>query len=191
MRVFIVGAGGHGQDVADIARACGHTPAFLDDRDRPGVVGRPWEAKGRLYTIAVNDPQVRARLAVDGQPLTLVHPTATVSETARIGPGVVVGAGTQIGPGTVLEDHVHVGPGCTITRTHVGAFTSVGPGVDIAGDCRVGPGVLIGVGATVLNLKRLGWGATVGAGAVVTDHVPAGYTVVGVPARPLDRKEHA
>ena len=44
-------------------------------------------------------------------------------------------------------------------------------------------GALVGIGAVVLPGKTIGAWATVGAGAVVIDDVPAGATVVGVPAR--------
>ena len=187
MRLFVVGAGGHARDVADIATACGDDVAFLDDRDLPGVVGRPSELVGTLWphVIAVNDPSSRALLAVGGLPVTLVHPTAVVSSLATLAPGVVVGANACIGPGTRIGLHSHIGAGCTITRTVLGRFCSVGPGVDIAGDVTVGDGTFIGVGARVANMKHIGTGCVIGAGAVVVDHVASGETVAGVPARPL------
>jgi serine acetyltransferase len=49
---------------------------------------------------------------------------------------------------------------------------------------------MIGTGAQVLQYLRIGKGATVGAGAVVTSDIPAGTTVVGVPARALERNNH-
>jgi serine O-acetyltransferase len=48
---------------------------------------------------------------------------------------------------------------------------------------RIGDNVFIGAGARVLGGIEVGDGAVIGANAVVIDDVPAGATVVGIPAR--------
>jgi serine acetyltransferase len=60
--------------------------------------------------------------------------------------------------------------------------------VNISGGVDIGRGVLVGTGAQILQYVRVGDGATVGAGAVVRSDVPAGVTVVGIPAKPLEKK---
>jgi serine O-acetyltransferase len=52
----------------------------------------------------------------------------------------------------------------------------------------IGDRVFIGAGARVLGGIRIGDDAVIGANAVVLEDVPAGTTVVGVPARPVVRK---
>jgi serine O-acetyltransferase len=52
----------------------------------------------------------------------------------------------------------------------------------------VGNNVIIGAGAKVLGPITVGDNARIGSNAVVVDPVPADTTVVGVPARPVDRK---
>lgn len=54
---------------------------------------------------------------------------------------------------------------------------------------RIGNHVFIGAGARVLGNIDVGDGAVVGANAVVIDDVPAGVTVVGIPARVIRRAQ--
>jgi len=71
----------------------------------------------------------------------------------------------------------------------IGDFVHLAPGVRLAGEVTVGEGALIGIGASVLPGVCIGAWDVVGAGAVVTEDVAPGVTVVGVPARPLRKKE--
>ena len=62
------------------------------------------------------------------------------------------------------------------------------PSVALAGGVEVGAGALVGIGARVIPGVAIGEGAVVGAGAVVIDDVEPFTTVVGVPARPVERR---
>ena len=180
--IAVLGAGGHGHDIAAIAQARGVGVEFYDD----GWNTLPCCCRNRgRYVVGVNDPATRRRLAVGSNAVTLVHPTATVSPDAKLSEGVVVGAASTVGPQVVLGPHVHIGPGCTVTRTTVGGYTTISPGVDIAGDVTIGEECMIGVGATISNLVTIGDRVTIGAGAVVLENVPADQTWAGVPAKQL------
>jgi serine O-acetyltransferase len=51
----------------------------------------------------------------------------------------------------------------------------------------IGNNVIIGAGAKVLGAILIGDNARIGANAVVVSPVPAGTTVVGIPARPVEQ----
>lgn len=92
-----------------------------------------------------------------------------------------------------------LGPGCFILHGYatgvaaksIGADFTVGQHVVIGYRARgeyptIGDGVTVYVGAIVIGNVTIGDGAVVGAGAVVVHDVPAGATVVGAPAHPID-----
>lgn len=83
--------------------------------------------------------------------------------------------------GVVVGDAVVVREGCTILH-NVTLGGRGGPGMPT-----VESDVLIGAGACVLGPVTVGRGAIIGANAVVVASVPAGATVVGIPAQPIGR----
>jgi sugar O-acyltransferase (sialic acid O-acetyltransferase NeuD family) len=203
-RLLILGAGGHGRAVADLARACGFTVAGFTDRSSavgsPGtpVLGtdaqlaaliRPQQIDGGVVGVGNTALTRRAQLydvlVAAGVPQpALVHPRAVASPSAEVGPGSVVfagcvlGSGVRIGANAVLYSGVVVEHECAIAD-----HGYLSPGVVLSGQVTVEVGAFLGAGAVVLPGVRIGAWAVVAAGAVVTADVPAGQTVMGVPAR--------
>ena len=79
----------------------------------------------------------------------------------------------------VVDGMVRIGRNCVI-----GPWVTVGTRGSVAGP-HIGDDVFIGTGAKILGGISVGDRARIGANAVVLDDVPAGTTVVGVPARPV------
>lgn len=81
---------------------------------------------------------------------TLIHPSAQVAESARIGEGCIVMENTVIGPAAVIGDDVIINTGAIISHDcRIGSHARISPGAILAGDVTVGDNSLIGMGVTV------------------------------------------
>jgi serine O-acetyltransferase len=105
-----------------------------------------------------------------------IHPGAKLGRRFVIdhGMGVVIGETAEIGDDVYIYHQVTLG----------GTSTAKGKRHPT-----IGNNVIIGAGAKVLGAILIGDNARIGANAVVVAPVPAGTTVVGIPARPVDRDE--
>ena len=125
--------------------------------------------------------RVKASLQARGVPLLprVAHKLAMASAQVSIGDPVLVRPGVYLMHGQVVADGlVEIHEGVTI-----GPFVTIGLRAGNVQGATIERDVSIGTGAKVIGPVRIGAGATVGANAVVVDDVPAGATVVGVPAR--------
>ena len=163
-----------------------------------------------IDAIMARDPAARSRLEVllcyPGLHAVAIHrlahrlwtwrirlPARLLSHLARILTGIEIHPGARIGRRLVI-DH---GDGVVIGETaELGDDILIYHQVTLGGTSlvagkrhpTVGNGVILGAGAKVLGPIVVGEGARVGANAVVVSDVPAGATVVGIPARPVDRR---
>ncbi len=162
-KLLILGAGGYGKTVADLAEQLGiyDRIAFLDDgKSGPNVLG----GCGEYAMFADDDTEIypafgnnalRMRwmetLEEEGIPVPgLIHPRAYVSPKASIG------AGSVVLPLAVVNTGVTVGSGCII---NIGAL--------LDHDCVVEDGVHLAPGAVVKAENRIAAGSKVDSGTVI------------------------
>jgi UDP-perosamine 4-acetyltransferase len=115
---------------------------------------------------------------------TLIHPSAIIAPEVQIDDGVQVMAGAIVQPGSHLGVNAIINTGARIDHDcTVGAHAHVAPGATLSGEVRIGEGAHVGTGASIIQGIMVGAASLIGAGAVVIDNVPAGETVVGIPAK--------
>jgi serine O-acetyltransferase len=97
--------------------------------------------------------------------------------SCEIGPGLTIWhyGNTIFGGGVFAGKNLTVNQGVLIARkTERSAITKIGDDVTLGARC-------------LILAESIGDGATIGAGAVVTKNVESGQTVVGNPAKPIER----
>jgi len=162
--------------------------------------------------VTITDPastfvDIDAKIGKD----TIIYPHTIIEKDVVVGEHCKLGPFAHLRGGTRIEGRVEIGNYVELVRTKVSSGTKikhmtylgdteVGKNVNIgAGTITanfdgknknrtvIGDNAFIGVGAILIAPVKIGSGATIGAGSVVTKNkdVPAGETVIGVPARIL------
>lgn len=156
-RLVILGAGGYGRTVADVAHQLGYSTIVLDDADptHPLSTFSSYINPTTSFIPAFGNNKFRMewinRIEENGGQLaTLIHPTAYVSPTATISSGCV------ILPHTIVNTDVVVGKGCII---NLGAIVDHG--------CILEEGVHVCLGAIVKGENRIERLSKIEAGEVV------------------------
>ncbi len=145
--------------------------------------------------IGVGAPAARRRAWTAAQSAGAVEAPALVHPAAYVGLGVELGEGTLVGAHAAMTADVVVGRfgivnvGATVSHNaRLSDFATVAPGAHLAGHVHLGEGADVGIGASVTQGNTIGAWAIVGAGTVVIGDVEADTTVVGCPARVVDRR---
>lgn len=157
----------------------------------------------------VIDHGVKIGAATTIEPCTVIRAGAVIGERCHVGPFA------HIGPDTTLDDGAEIGNFVETKRSRIGAKTKakhlayIGDG-RIGARCNIGAGTIfanydgksknittvhdgafVGSGSVLVAPCEIGAGAYTGAGAVVTrnSRLEPGAVWVGVPARPLARRD--
>jgi len=198
-RLVIIGAGGHGKVVADIAQLNGYKEIiFLDDDTnlkRNGiyaVVGTTKDIdkyKDHHFIVGIGNNAIRAKIIDQLEEknaliVTLIHPSAVIDKTVHIEEGTVVMANA------VINADAYIGRGCIIntaaTIDHecmLHDYIHVSPGSHLAGNIDVGSFTWIGIGSTISNNIKIKSNCIIGAGSVVIKDVEENMKIAGNPVK--------
>jgi sugar O-acyltransferase (sialic acid O-acetyltransferase NeuD family) len=212
--IGIYGASGFGKEVMPLVRQQFPTLAkdsfvFIDDgqagnslNDYAVLSYQDFLAKPSTHkavTIAIANSQVREKLVKRLTEDQVQHLDIQASNTVILDE-VTIGEGSLLCPFTCLTSNIKIGKffhaniySYVAHDCVIGDYVTFAPGVKCNGNIHIQDHAYIGTGAVIKQGTPdkplvIGKGAVVGMGAVVTKSVPAGVTVIGNPARILEKK---
>lgn len=212
--IGIYGASGFGKEVMPLVRQKFPTLTkdsfvFIDDsqagnslNDYAVLSYQDFLAKPTTHkavTIAIANSQVREKLAARLTQDNIQHLDIQAANTVILDE-VEIGEGSLLCPFTCLTSNIKIGKffhaniySYVAHDCVIGDYVTFAPGVKCNGNIHIQDHAYIGTGAVIKQGTPdkplvIGKGAIIGMGAVVTKSVPAGVTVVGNPARILEKK---
>lgn len=195
-KLIIVGAGGHAAELIDYI-------VFMNQYEVLGLIDDSksnYDAYDYNFTylgtikdhIVQNDASyimgianmkyrrsiIEALVGRGAEFMTLIHPTALISPSAKIGVGCVISHNVSIGPKAILEDYNLINSRCTIGHdSHIGSFNFLSPQVVTGGFAKLGNENFIGTNAAILPAISLSNNIIVAAGMIVDKKVEDNSTI--------------
>ncbi len=211
-KIVIIGASGHARVIIETVESNGNYQIYgvIDSFKPKGrkilgyeILGTEDLIKGLVKkginkgVIAIGDNWTRylmyiriKEIAPDFEFVTIIHSSAIISPSAKIGKGTVVLASVKVN--TLAE----VGDGCILNTNssfgHDGKlndFSSIAPGVTIGGNVTVGFCTAISLGANVIQGICIGKHSIIGAGSLILQNIDDFKLVYGVPGKEIKTVE--
>ncbi len=191
--IAIYGKSGHGKVLAEIAKAKGFKTILWVDDD-PAKEALKFLDFYEFYhdvpvLLGIGDNHTRSKLfnmlRSKGFSLpSIVHPSAVVSESAKIEegcvimPNAVINADVRLSEGVIVNTAAVIEHDCIIEE-----FVHISPNAALAGNVKVSKYTQVGLGANIIQGIHIGENSIIGAGSSVIKDLPANITAVGVPAK--------
>jgi acetyltransferase EpsM len=200
--VLIIGAGGHAAEIRDYIRHYNQASnqeqisvlGFIDDDPKPhahygfeepflGDITNHDVRTDCHYLMGIANLKYRKSIierftAAGAQFIGLVHPTALVSPSAKLGVGVVISHNASIGPKVKIGNFNMLNSRCTIGHdTVMGDYNFISPKVALSGNTQMGDNNMIGTNASTIPGAKIGNNNTVGAGMIVYKPIGDNETV--------------
>lgn len=201
-KIIILGSGGHGKVVKELAESCGYEViGFVGDNKPVGTrildkkilckVEDIESLKGETLNVAVaigantvRGKRAKQMLERGFVTPSLVHPSCVFSKSAGLGMGTVVMGGTVINADAYIGDFCIINTGATVDHDcRIGDFCHISPGANLSGEVTIRDYTWVGVGAAVRECTTIGKHVMIGGSAFVACDIPDNVTAVGVPAK--------
>lgn len=207
--LVIMGGSGFAREIYDLAYICyRHDPTFrvkgflsdgpsnIEEMGYPPVLGTISDYSVEpddiffcaIGKVADRKKTVEIILKKGGQFINLIHPTAVISPSVRLGTGIGIKAFCVISSDVIIDDFTFLQSSVIMGHdVKIGKYCQINSFAFFAGYAHVHDLCSINAGARLVQNTIVEEGATVGMGSVVLRRVKAGTTVFGNPAKIIDR----
>lgn len=205
-KLIIIGAGGHGKVVADVATKMKiyEEILFIDDKKKGDkvlgheVIGNYKEIynykKTHSFFVAIGNNIIRKKIQEELEinnfsVAKIIHPSVILGSEISIGrgtivmPGVIINVSTTIGKGCIINTSSSIDHDCVI-----GDYVHLSPNVSIAGTVEIGTKTWVGIGSSISNNITIGPNVTVGSGSNVIRDIKLKGVYVGNPVTRLEKE---
>ena len=205
--LLILGAGGHGNVVKEIAYSNKskigplRDITFLDDNESKDSDGRLslcedniFRKKFKYAFVGIGNAKIRLFwlkkiMSLGYECPVLIHQNAWVSPSSNIGKGTVVM------PNSVIMTNSKIGLGCIINTSStidhdciLERGVHIAPGCNLAGNITIKEKTMIGIGSNIIQGLTIGSNVMVGAGSTVIKNIKSNEIVAGNPASTIYKK---
>ena len=166
-KLAIIGAGGHGKVVGEIALLNKYKIIHFFDDEIEKIKDFPFTISGNLdylvnhlkdydsFFVAIGDNQKRYNKLEwlkkqKKNIINLIHPKSTISKFSSLGLGISVMANAVINPGTFIKEGVIINSSASIDHDcMIECFSHISPNCSLSGNVRVGKFTHLGTGTSV------------------------------------------
>tara|TARA_Y100001935_G_scaffold43804_1_gene35795 strand:+ start:107 stop:706 length:600 start_codon:yes stop_codon:yes gene_type:complete len=166
-KIAIIGAGGHGKVVGEIASLNTYdTIHFFDDKAAE-ITNYPFTIINKInyleknfenydaFFVAIGDNQIRCEKIkwlkhFNKKIVNLIHPKSTISKFSSLGVGCCVMANAVINPGVIIKEGVIINTSASIDHDcMLEDFVHISPNCSLSGNVRIGKLTHLGTGTSV------------------------------------------
>lgn len=191
-QVIILGAGGHAAEIDEYilynkkysSENNIEVIGFLDDDENSynryqfsapflGSIRDHQVRKNCFYIMAIANmnyrkPIVEKYLEKGARFTSIIHASAYISPSARLGEGVVIGPMANIGPNVVVGNFTLINSRCSLGHdTLIGNYNFISPNVCFSGFTKVGDSNLFGINSATIPGIKIGNNNKIAAGMVL------------------------
>lgn len=200
--IILIGAGGNCKKIIDIIYKCNYTiKGILDDKfveetefyRGTKIIGKisniiQYNNFNIVVTIANIDFRKKFFSTYSNyRYINLIHPASCVSESSKLGKGIIIHYGVFIGPDTIIGNYCHIDNQSIIEHDCIlSNNVLICPKTTLCGGVKVCDNVFVGAGSTIVNSTKhkeilLNDSCFIGAGSLINKSIDKNILYYGSP----------